>query len=192
MIMVTSNCTRNVTTPLYYLLDFDTPAFNDSTITLTNDVCEILPTRVSEVYDQHRIALRKRSHEINYYFYHQWAESPDVNIGRLIKKKLSSDALFARISEEVWNIAPRYQISSFVNNLEAVEGEDDLIAHINLKLELYDKQKKRLAVVHEFDQNQALEEWDLNYLALAMSEILKSELNSFSVKIRTYLESENN
>lgn len=185
-----SNCTRNITTPRYYVLEFATPPHNDSTITLTKDVCEVLPTQIAELYGQQRIALRKRSHEINYYHYHKWAESPDVNISRLIQRKLDSAALFARVSEEVWNIAPRYQLTSYVSHLEAVEGEDDLIAHLNIKMELYDKEKRQIAVIHEFDHNQALEEWDLNYMALAMSEILQTELNSFSNKIKTYLEAE--
>ncbi len=190
LILFISNCTKNVTSPRYYILEFDTLPYKDSTITLVKDVCEILPTQVSEVYAQHRIALRKRSHEINYYHYHKWAESPDVNIRRLIQKKLSSDALFARVSEEVWNLIPRYQLNSYVRHLEAIEGEDDLIAHFGLKLELYDKEKRQVVVVHEFNHNKVLEEWDLNLMALAMSEILLDELNSFSAKIKTHLESE--
>ena len=185
-------CTRTINTPRYYVLEFNTLPLSDSTITVCNDVCEVLPTQVSEVYARTRIALRKRSHEINYYQNHKWAESPDVSINRLIQKKLTSDALFARVSEEVWNIAPRYQIISYVNNLEAFEGEDDLFAHINLKMELYDKEKRQVVVIHEFDHNQVLEEWDLNFMAIAVSYILRNELNSFSGKIKSYLQTQNN
>lgn len=185
------NCARNITSPRYYVLEFETLPHNDSTKSVCNDVAEILPTQVSEAYSQQRIALRKRSHEINYYRNHKWAEGLDLSISRLIQKKLISDALFARVSNEVWNIAPRYQITCNVVHLEAVEGEDDLFAHINMKMELYDKEKRQIAVIHEFDHNQILEEWDLNDMALAMSEILRNELNTFSLKIRNYLEEQN-
>ncbi|NOG44483.1 MAG: hypothetical protein HND50_04595 [Calditrichaeota bacterium] len=185
-------CTKTVTTPKYYVLDFAVTSFDNKKVeSVSRDVCEILPVQVTEVYSQHRIALRKRSHELSYYRYHQWAESPDLNIGRLIQKKLNSDALFARISDRIWSVAPRYQLSAQINQLEGVEGEDSLMAHINIKLELFDRSKKQVVVEHSFDKTRALEEWDLNYLAFAMSNILKSNLERFSNKIRIYLVNEN-
>jgi len=185
-------CTKTINSPKYYVLDFPVNTFeNKSVESISRDVCEILPVQVTEVYSQHRIALRKRSHEINYYRYHQWAESPDLNIGRLIQKKLNSDALFARISDRIWSVAPRYQLSCQINQLEAVEGEDSLQAHISLKLEFFDRIKKQVVVDHSFDRTQALEEWDLNYMAFALSEILKRDLERFSNKIRIYLVNEN-
>ena len=185
-------CTKTVNAPKYYVLDFPINTFENKKVeSISRDVCEILPVQVTEVYSQHRIALRKRSHEINYYRHHQWAESPDLNIGRLIQKKLNSDALFSRISDRIWSVAPRYQLSGQINQLEAIEGEDSLMAHISLKLELFDRTKKQVVVDHTFDRTQPLEEWDLNYLARAMSEILRRDLERFSNKIRIYLVNEN-
>jgi cholesterol transport system auxiliary component len=191
-VVLFSACAKTVTTPKYYVMDFPVKTFDNKTVeTISRDVCEILPVQVTEVYSQHRIALRKRSHEINYYRYHQWAESPDLNIQRLIQKKLSSDALFARISDRIWSVAPRYQLSAYINQLEAVEGDDSLMAHISLKLELFDRIKKQVVVVHTFDKTRPLDEWDMNMFALKMSEILKRDLERFSNKIRIYLVNEN-
>ncbi len=185
-------CTKTVNSPKYYVLDFPVQTFENKKVeSISRDVCEMLPIQVTEVYAQHRIALRKRSHELNYYRYHQWAESPDLNIGRLIQKKLNSDALFSRISDRIWNVVPRYQLNSQINQLEAIEGEDSLMAHISLKLELFDRVKKQVVVEHSFDRTKPLEEWDLNYLAREISEILKKDLERFSNKIRIYLVNEN-
>lgn len=184
-------CSKTVNKLTYYVLDFPVDIRSETDDTVTEDVCEILPVQVAEAYAQQRIALRKRSHEIIYYHYHQWGESPDVNISRLIQKKLNSDGLFDRISDRVWNVSPRYQLFTSVNNLEVIEGDDSLFAHINLNLELFDKQKNKIAIIHGFDHTVGLEEWDLNDVSMTLSAVLRDELNTFSYKIRVYLISQN-
>jgi len=184
-------CSKTVNTQTYYVLDFPVEIRQDDQQTLTADVCEILPVQVAETYAQQRIALRKRSHEIIYYHYHQWGESPDVNISRLIQKKINSDGLFDRISDRVWNVSPRYQLFTRVNNLEVIEGEDSLFTHLNINMELFDKEKNKIAVIHAFDHSSGLEEWDLNDVTMTMSTVLRDELSTFSYKIRVYLLSQN-
>ena len=187
LILFLYGCSRTINTLTYYILDFPVAINQNDTERLSNDVCEILPVQVAEAYAEKRIALRKRSHEIIYYHYHQWGESPDQNISRLIQKKLNADGLFESISERVWNVSPRYQLNTRVNSLEVIEGEDSLFAHISITLELYDKKISEIAVVHDFDDKLGFEEWDLNDIALGMSDLLKNELSTFSYKIRVYL-----
>jgi len=185
------SCTRTVNTLKYYVLEFPIRSLeNEYKSTVSPEVCEVLPIQISEAYSQHKIAVRKRSHELNYYHYHQWAESPDLNISRLIIKKLSADALFSRVSEHIYNESPRYQLNSIINTLEAVEGEDSLFAHISIKLELFDRDAQKVVVNKNFDRSDALEEWDINYFAFATSNILNEELTAFSKKIKIYLASE--
>lgn len=181
------SCSKTINSVTYYVLDFPIEMRQDNEETLTSEVCEVLPVRIAEVYAQQRIALRKRSHEIIYYHYHQWAENPDENIGRLIKNKLNSEGLFNQVSDRVWNVSPRYQLFVGINNLEVIEGDDSLYAHINIDLELFDKNRNKVAVIHSFDHNYGLEDWDLNDVAMEMSSILRDELNTFSYKIRVYL-----
>jgi ABC-type uncharacterized transport system auxiliary subunit len=187
LLLILIACTKTITSVTYYILDFPTEIRKEGESSLTNDVCEILPVQIAEVYAQQRIALRKRSHEIIYYHYHQWGESPEVNISRLIQKKLSSDGLFDHISDRVWSVSPRYELSVHVNNLEVVEGDDSLFAHVNIDMELFDRQKSKTAVMHSFDHSIGLEEFDLNDISMAMSTILRDELNTFSYKTRVYL-----
>lgn len=178
-------CTKTINSPKYYVLEFDVEQVQNADV-LVKEVCEIFPVRVSEVYAQHRMAIRKRSHEINYYHYHKWAESPDVNLERLIQKKLDAEGLFLKVSNDLWNVTPRYQLYSTVNYLEAVEGEDDLFAHISMSFEIFDKEKREVILTHTFDESQPLEDWDLNLMSMAMSTILQNELSSFSNKIKNY------
>jgi ABC-type uncharacterized transport system auxiliary subunit len=186
LFFVFSGCTKSINTPRYYVLEFDA-AQPEITKPVVKDLCELLPVRISEVYAQHRIALRKRSHEINYYHYHKWAESPDINIERLIQKGLNRHRLFSNIAVDIWNATPGYQLNSTVHYLEVVEGEDDLIAHLSMSFEIFSRHNNEVVVTHFFDEHKVLEEWDLNMMSLEMSAILKEELDAFAMKIRDYL-----
>lgn len=185
------SCTKEIKARKYYMLDFPV---NQQVLTkvapLTEDVLEILPVQVAEVYAQHRIAVRKRSHEITYYHYHQWGESPDQSIARLTESKLLLENLFADVSERIWNTSPRYQLQTFVERMEAVEGDDSLFAHLKIKYELFDRSLKKNVVIHQFDQSIGYEDWDINLISEGMSQLLSGELEIFAEKIRTYLRKE--
>ena len=187
-LIMTQACSKKVITRRYYVLD--SPSTADSLMNikpLTNAICEILPVSVPPAYAQHRIAVRKRSHEINYYHNHQWAESPDQNIARLIQKSLESAQIFARVSDRIWTVAPRYQLNTFINHIEAIEGEDSLFAHISVELEIRDRTTNKVIVMHSFDRQLGYEDWDLNLLSQGMSIILQEEIGSFADKIRVHL-----
>ena len=134
--------------------------------------------------------MRKRSHEITYYHYHQWGESPDQSIARLTESKLLQENLFADVSERIWNTSPRYQLQTFVERMEAVEGEDSLFAHLKIKYELFDRSLKKNVVIHQFDQSVGYEDWDINLISEGMSQLLSDELQVFAEKIRTFLRKE--
>jgi len=185
-----ANCSKNVITQKYYVLDFTIQASDTVQVApLTKDVLEVLPVQITETYARHRIAVRKRSHEITFYNYHQWAESPDQNIGRLVQKQLDNAHLFARVSDRIWNVAPRYQLNTFITHVEAVEGDDSLFAHLSIDLEIIDRTLNRVVVSHSFDRQIGYEDWDLNFLAQGMSVMLKEETNAFIDEIHLYLTS---
>jgi ABC-type uncharacterized transport system auxiliary subunit len=183
-----ASCAKEIIARKYYMLDFPVDSLKIKNVApLTEDVLEILPVQVTEVYAQHRIAVRKRSHEITYYHYHQWGESPDQSIARLTESRLQVANLFADVSERIWNTSPRYQLQTFVERMEAVEGDDSLFAHVKIKYEMFDRNRKKNIVIHEFDRSVGYEDWDINLIADGMSRILSSELGVFAEKIRQYL-----
>ena len=189
LLILIVSCAKEIVTRKYYMLDFSVDSLKtEMTTPKTTDALEILPVDVTEVYAQHRIAVRKRSHEINYYQYHQWGESPDLSVARLIKTRLHVANLFSQVSERIWNTSPRYQLHTYVDRIEAVEGDDSLFAHVKINLELFDQVKKKFIVEHDFDRSIGYEDWDINLIAEGMSRILASELGIFTDKIRQYLD----
>jgi ABC-type uncharacterized transport system auxiliary subunit len=184
---MTQACSKKVITRRYYVLD--SPSTADSLMNiepLTNAICEILPVSVPPAYAQHRIAVRKRSHEITYYQYHHWAISPSTILTNLLEGQLRSASIFMRIATSPWRELPDYQVSTTVYRIEAYEEEDDFYARFDMRLELVENQNKKIVSSHQFSRSVFLEERDLNLLASTLSSIFYEEVSIFSDKIKIF------
>ena len=171
----------------YYILDFpiDPDTLNAKT-SLTTYVCEINTVKMPPAYGQHRIAVRQRSHEISYYQYHHWAMAPSEILTNLIEKKIQSTHIFISASRYMWEVIPDYQINTSIYQIEVMERDDQFFAHLNMRLNLNDRAANVIAVTHQFDRMEFLEERDLNLYATSISNILQEELNVFTEMIKNY------
>lgn len=182
-----SACGKKSILRKYYILDFPVePDTVYAKTSLTDYVCEISTVKMPPAYGQHRIAVRQRSHEISYYHYHQWAMAPGEILTNLIEKKLQSSHIFISASRYMWRVIPNYQISTSVYQIEVMEIDDEYFAHLNMRLNLNDQADNIIAVTHQFDRIEPLEEADLNLFATLLSTILQEELTAFTGKIKTY------
>lgn len=172
----------------YYLLEFGNqlPAKSKRGV-FVNQGCEIFPAKVPPAYAQSRIAVRIKSHEISYYQNHQWAVTPGDIITKLVESHLKEEHIFTNVSQTVWEVIPQYQIHSEIFQIEAVDRDDNLYAHLSMKLDLFDRSENRIIVSHSFKKMEMLEERDLNLLASNLSSILKEELQNFTYKIKKFL-----
>ncbi len=187
ILFMTQACSKKVITRRYYVLD--SPSTVDSSLNftpLTNAICEILPVSVPPAYAQHRIAVRKRSHEITYYQYHHWAISPSKILTNLLEGQLRSTSIFTRVATAPWRKIPDYQVSTTVYRIEAYEEEDDFYARFDMRIELVENQNKNIISSHQFSRSVFLEERDLNLLASTLSRIFYEEVSIFSDKITIY------
>ncbi len=186
VVFLFESCSTKVITRKYYLLEFsDQQDISIQTESIVSDGCEIVPTSVPPAFGQSRIAVRKRSHEISYYHNYQWAVAPGDMIAKLVEEYTRDTNIFRKTSQAVWSILPRYQLYSQVLQIEAEELDDELMAHLHMQLDLYDRVEKRIIVSHSFNRIEMLEERDINLLAKKLSRIIKEELKNFSAKIKT-------
>lgn len=191
-VMFFSSCGKKIISKKFYVIEF--PAKSDMveiTTPLTKSVCEILPIKMSPAFAQRRIAIRKKSNQINYFSYHMWAENPGEVIAILIEKEIQKAHTFSQASSTIWNVVPQYQLSIQIFQLEAVEAEfeDDNIlnAHVHGRFELYDRENNRVAVVHDFNKFRFLEKRDVNLLADQVSQILYEETQELVKKSNQYV-----
>jgi ABC-type uncharacterized transport system auxiliary subunit len=155
---------------------------------LTSQICEIATVKMPPAYAQHRIAVRKRSHEISYYQYHHWAMAPEEILSNLIEKRVQSANIFTSVSRFMWEIIPDFQINSSVYQIEAIDKDDRLHAHLNMRLDLISQDKNIMAVTHQFDKMVPLNEHDLNLFARTLSSILQDEISIFAEKMKMYFQ----
>jgi ABC-type uncharacterized transport system auxiliary subunit len=185
--LLIESCGKRVITRKYYILEvptaIDTLAQKEP---ISTSVCEVISVKMPPAYGQHRIAVRKRSHEISYYQYHHWAMDPGEIITALIEKNVHAASIFSQTSRFIWKVIPEFQIISAVHQLEAIDREDKFYAHLKMDLQLFDSKNKKVIATHEFDRKDPLSERDINLLAVRLSEILQQELSIFVEKMRHY------
>jgi ABC-type uncharacterized transport system auxiliary subunit len=189
LILGSQSCGERTLIRHYYILEEAGREnyYADST-TLTNAVCEILDTEVPPAYAQLRIAIRKKSNEINYYQYNYWAMNPSDNLTFMLERQVRRARLFARVQSGLLKKTPDFQIRSNVYNLEVLDSEDTYYAHLQMDLELLEYDTGKILLSYSFDKTEPLEERTLNLFASQLSGIFQEETEHFIKKIRTYLE----
>lgn len=182
------SCSSKVVTRNYYILEFpDQKEVTVSDKPVVNASCEIFAVTIPPAFSQSRIAVRKRSHEISYYQNHLWAVTPGDLIAQLIEDFIQKQNIFTKASKSIWKEVPVYRIQTNVLQIEAMDIEDELHAHLKMRLNLYNRSESITVVSHQFDRSEILEERDINLLAGSLSKILMEELQIFSNNIKTEL-----
>ena len=187
-IILIQSCSKKVVTRNYYILEF--PVQNEEiqrSKPLVNESCEIFAVNIPPAFSQSRIAVRTRSHEISYYQNHLWAVAPGDLIVQLIETYMQEENIFTKASQSIWKEVPIYRIYPYVQQIEAQDIDDELYAHLKMKIDLFNSSDNSIVVSHQFERKEMLEERDINLLAESLSKILQEELQQFSDKIKTEL-----
>lgn len=190
--LTASGClSRKTVLQKYYLIEV--AVTTDSTLTKsqprTAASCGIAPVEIHPAFAGTRIAVRTHTHELNYYAHHKWAMRPEETLTRLIQDYLQSHGIFAIVSSRTWQHVPDYLLQTQVKQLEVVQQDNKLSAHLNIEFQLVAHSSREVAVFHTSNRRIPLQENDLNLFASAISESFYKELQLFSEKITTYLHS---
>jgi ABC-type uncharacterized transport system auxiliary subunit len=184
------SCGKKAVVRQYYVIEI--PAAGDSTITaqppLSKGYCEILPIQIAPAYSQKRIAVRMATHQLNYYFEHEWAVRPEEAFTAQIESYLQSRSLFAVVTSRISKTLPEYELQTRIHRLEALREKKYLAAHLSMEWQFFKSGSGEQVVYHTFDESRTLEKKSINLLASAISDILEEELKKFADKIYDYLE----
>lgn len=183
------SCGKRSIVRQYYIIEFpveiDSSAATQSP--LNGGYCEILPVQIAPAYAGERIAVRTNSHQLNYYFEHQWAVRPEESLLAQTQGYLQSRHFFAIVSTRLSRIRPDFELFTRVQHLEAVQEKGKLLARLHLDWELHDAASDKIVVFYSFDVSRPLAKKNINLLATALSGILEEELHQFADKIANYL-----
>ena len=187
-IVLIQSCSKKVVTRNYYVLEFPTQNKEiQKSKPLVNESCEIFGVNIPPAFSQSRIAVRTRSHEISYYQNHLWAVAPGDLIVQLIEAYIQKENIFTKASQSIWKEVPIYRIYTYVQQIEAQDIDDELFAHLKMKIDLFNSADNSIVVSHQFERKELLEERDINLLAESLSKILQEELQQFTIKIKSKL-----
>ena len=139
---------------------------------------------VTHPYEQTKIAVRTKSHELKYYYHHFWAELPSTAFSNGIEQLVSDSKLFESIKTFAYDIDADYDISGIVKQVERVDIEDNYAAHLNMSLSLRSIGSTDDIVLHSFDRYIPIEEDSpMNIFAGNISLILHEEVRNFLIKV---------
>lgn len=182
------SCTRKMVVHRYYVLQIPaaTDSLNGNKIVVSHKRCELLPVIVAPAYAGRRIALRRQSHELTYFAYHQWAVPLDQEMEYILNQWLTSSHLFG--NKFVRASAPAdFQLQATVWEIEMISLKGKLHAHLHMNLDLLQTSTNQVVVSHRFDVIRQLPSQKANAFARTISAILSEELQKFGRKVRVYL-----
>jgi len=165
----------------YYTIEIPaglSPVTTDS-VSVIYGSCIIDQVTVNPIYKKKQIVSRTRSHEINYYLYHQWAIEPSEAVKNMIQEYLESSGIFRSVSTRYSLSLPDYRLGTHVKRLELIESNRSFSAHLDLEFRIIDNSDDRVILAHKADRTIELEHKDLNIFALEVSKIICGELNMF-------------
>ncbi len=158
---------------------------------VTEALCLINDVNVYPAFASRRIALRDKSHQVQYFDTHQWVVEPARLFLNIMVDFLSRRHLFQQVADRYWQSNPDYIISTNIFSLEVDNTESDFVAHLEVQFELIDNKNNQMVVSHRVNRKTTLKQKDLNQVASAISSMFYEELLNFTHQMRDRLSNAN-
>lgn len=175
-----STCFKKTVTRRYYVIEspkMETVSPDSVAFDLKVDVRDF---QVAPAFDQTRIALRTASHELNYYYYHQWAIKPSQGVADVVYHILQSQKLFSNITRGL-SYNPNYLITGEVRSIEHSQVGKKAFAKVHLMLTLADAETEKIIVqLDEIGEKEIKKDGTLNSFAEAVSDMISLMTQRFS------------
>jgi ABC-type uncharacterized transport system auxiliary subunit len=183
------SCGKKTVQRKYYVLEPPSAAADSigKSRSLTDKICIIDMADVSPVYATTQMAIRSKSNQITYFYYHEWAESPAEAVTRFIRQEFVRSNIFEAVHQPRWTHPDSlYELRSELVVLEYAEG---LVpeAHLKMDFHLYSQPGALEIASHSFNRRTKLGKRNLNEFAAAISRMLHQELSGFINDIRASL-----
>ena len=185
-------CSRKSMMRNYYLL---TPSSIPASGYLLEVIGEPLPYKVDvrdfqvvRAFEQTRMAVRSKSNELNYYYYHHWSVRPSALIPDMVHFEVSRSGLFQECKRGFTH-QPDYIIQGRITQVERVHTGEVPCAHIAGNFEFFNEEKQSIVLKHNFDRTAPLmEDETMNSFARTLSDVIQHEISTFQLKIVDYFQ----
>ncbi len=183
-------CTSKQILKKYYVLDEQLDSTLIKQAPLPYSVM-IEPFWANPAYKTKQIALRTGDYQLQYYYYHQWSEAPDMAMRFLMWRKLKSVNLFQNCELAIGQVFPQYGISGTLDRLEVRDrGKKNKYPMTRIKgsLELFDFKTRQMVVRHSFDRTKQLpKKFSMDQFVTSVNQIMNEEMDLFIKKMSSSL-----
>ncbi|MCK5853442.1 membrane integrity-associated transporter subunit PqiC [bacterium] len=186
ILIILISCSKEQIVPKYYVLEpiREIQIINNEKIAVNVSVKSF---SVPGIYNQKRIVLRRDSNELQYYFYHMWAEKPSIAIRYFIKAYFENAATFKSCNINSIAQKPDYFITGDLDLIERKKSDDREFIALRMNVKLVDVIKGEIVITHNVHREETIDAGtSMNVFAQMVSKILTEEMNHFSRKTETY------
>mgnify|MGYP005843554957 CR=1 FL=1 len=170
--LVFSSCFKSTVTRKFYVIEPPQAAVASSESPIFNLKVDVRDFQVAPAFDQTRIALRTASHELNYYYYHQWAVKPSQGVANVVYDIVQRQKLFVNITRGI-SYNPNYLITGEVKNIERRHVRKKAFAKVHLILTLADAETGKAVVqLDESEEREIRKDGAMNSFAEAVSDMI--------------------
>ena len=180
------SCSTEQVVPKYYVLE---PVWEIQMVSSEKIPVNVVikPFYVSGIYNQKRIVSRSDSNELQYYFYHMWAEKPSLAIRYFIKAYFENAKTFNNCNIYAYNPDTKYYITGNIDKIERIKREDTEYISLKISIKFVNSVNGKIIVSQNFSREKAIKEGiSMNVFAQEVSTILTEEMNTFLKKIESY------
>lgn len=194
-ILFLAGCAGKQRAIVYYTIDSYTMTPPDTVKALIEEplpyIVEVIDFSIAGPYNDTRIALRTDSNELEYYHFHQWAETP-VNAIRYFVWNILHDARIFEVCQLRLTVtAPQFIVTGAINTLERVDIEGEAGAHIDGVIDLVDVRGNRIILSHRFNTFSTFEvHAPMNVFAHEINNMFSNEIYTFMNKTIEYFRTE--
>lgn len=169
----------------YYVLKApEATAFVDRTFDRSIDeFCEVEKVNIFPAFESRKIANRSQSHEVTYYNSHEWAVRPGEILTNMLVDFMDKKGLFNRVATRYWEVSPLYKVETTIYQLEVVNSDNGLAAHLHLEFRLVFSDTQEVIVKHKINRTKPMEEKKINFFATSISDMFYSALDDFTKQI---------
>ncbi len=144
--------------------------------------------KINEPYQDARIALRSRSNELVYYFYHYWADKPAAMTSRLIHETFLQSGVFKTCTRTV-SESTDVVIKSEITTLERIRTKKNEYARVAGCFHMIYKPTNTEMLTYPFDRRHELRKVKtMNAFAQTISKIIFDESEEFVFRVADYFQ----
>ncbi len=190
LLLYVIGCGKKAVIRKYYVLEPDTLITNqDMAISafLPYNV-DVREFTIAKAFSQPRIAVRLKSHKINYYYYHLWATHPSSAITYMVFRLVEGCGMFKKTNLG-FSVEADYIITGNIDKLEVIEKKNKLLAHLDMSFKLIDNRIDEVVLQKSYNHIVPVKDKSINDFAAEISNLLKQNTTDYLMQIHKQLSS---